>query len=182
MRNLFDAVTSRRNPIMKKIIIVAVCLSLSGCYTPPVKKEGMALGFKRTNSNDADFKQANFGEKTPATTTSSSTIGVGASSGAGVAVINAPIPTAKAIAAGAISTPVIIVGSVAIAAGAATALLLSALTPDTDCGDGWALFTLKTAEGEVKTIRQARAAVCEFKNGDSVQYLENETGIIVLRR
>jgi len=166
---------------MKKIITIAVCLSLSGCYTPPVKKEGVALGFKRANASDAEFKQANFGEKTAASS-SSSAVGVGASSGAGVAVINAPLPTAKAIAAGAISTPILIVGSVAIAAGAATAALISALTPETDCGDGWALFTFKTAEGEVKTIRQARASVCEFKNGDTVQYLENETGIFVIRK
>jgi hypothetical protein len=178
---------------MKKIISLTLCVSLIGCAAPYAKKEGVALGFQRVKTSDPAFLQSNLGAKpkpsapggagaseqaVESSAGGPSPLVVGAVVGGATSGSITAVSTGKVVV-GTLATPVLLVAAVGAAAGAATAALISALMPETDCGDGWALFTLKTAEGEIKTIRQPRSFVCKYKSGDIVRYYEDDTGIAV---
>lgn len=170
---------------MKKIAPLAISIFLIGCANShAIKKEGVALGFQRVKTDDPAFLKADLGGRlSDSSETPASPATVGAATGATVAVAANGATIGKSLmVAGSIAPPVLAVTAVAAGIGAATAALASALAPDTDCGDGWALFTIKTAEGEIKTIRQPRYSVCKFKSGDVVQYLEDDTAILVLKK
>ncbi|HJV76661.1 MAG TPA: hypothetical protein VJ654_20775 [Noviherbaspirillum sp.] len=180
--------------LMKKIIPALLCLYLGGCHAPMVKKEGLAIGFQRAKVDDHAFQIANYGQRTedggsPTTDKSFAPTTSAAIAGGTSAMVAGAAPIAKTVAvsgAQAISAAALAPVAVGVALGASVAYIGSALhslvNEDTDCGDGWALFTLQTAEGEVKTIRQPRYLVCQYKSGDKVQYSENETGILVHKK
>lgn len=171
--------------MLRKILPLFLCLTLTGCYTPPTKKSGIALGFQTVKRNDPALLAADNGalpsDNAPTPSTPASPAAVGAASGAVVAVAAAPSATFQALAAGAVAAPVIAVGAVAVAAGAATAALMSVVMPDKPCSDGWALFTFQTEEGEVKTVKQPRSLVCELKPGEVFNYYQDKTGMLVER-
>lgn len=188
---------------MKKIAAsLALCALLAGCSTPPAKKEGLALGFQRVKTDDPAFLKSDLGGRSKPITTDASAINapvavrpsagstaaaptspvvVGATTGAIVGGAYTATSIGTTVITGIAAAPVLAVAAVGAGIAATTASLASALAPDTDCGDGWALFTMKTAEGEIRTIRQPRSFVCGYRSGDVVRYLEDETGILVLK-
>lgn len=186
MRLRYHCRSSTQLLVVKKFIPLALCVLLSACHTPPVQKQGVVIGFKKVNRDDPELIKSDRGERriaadtseSPSNSTPASPVASGAVAGgiAGAATFTAT--NIGTIAAGTVAAPALAFGAAAIGIGAATGALISAIRPDTDCGDGWALFTLKTAEGETKTIRQPRIKVCKYTAGEVVRYMEHENGVI----